>query len=139
MNDLLKVLNIAKESYTCLEKHNLQKLIEDIRKKDSSLTLDWDDGAGEEWVRFFSVSLGTVCMIHVKLPIAFVCNSYDYSCIGACLRNIEIVYVDSFSEDEWSVDLGRLKDKVPEIDWHTSIDIVNPDSFSLSDLYYATV
>ena len=139
MNDILKVLKQAKESFPCFEEQGFQELIGDICKKDTSLSLDWDYEAGEEWARFYSISQGTVCMMSTKLPIAFIRNSYDYTCIGSCLHNIEIVCVGSYSEEEWSIDLEKLANELPEIYWHASIGAVDPACFCLDDFYYATV
>lgn len=139
MNDILKVLKQAKESYPCIERQEFHELMEDICKKDESLSLDWDYGAGEEWARFYSLSQGAVCMISTELPIAFIRSSYDYTYIGACLHDIEIVCVESYSEDDWSVDLDKLAIEIPEIHWHASLGAVDPACFCLDDFYFATV
>lgn len=117
----------------------IKNLIADICAKDSSLTVDWDDDAGEEWVRLCSKVHGKVFMMHTQLRIVFIRKSYDFERISDALGQIAVIFTDNYSADEWSIDLAELKNNFPEINWRASEESVNPDCFSLDDLYFATI
>ena len=46
---------------------------------------------------------------------------------------------DDYSSENWFIDVVDFKQKIPELYWHASEDAVNRNSFSLQDLYFATV
>lgn len=139
MKDMLKILLQAKEQRPSLKESDFIKILRQVLASDPSLTLDWDDGAGEEWARFFHPTVGITCMISTKLRLAFVRKAYDFGKIQAALENEEVVFTDDYSSEDWSIDLDRLRNDVPEIFWHTSADAVDASCFSLDDFYFATI
>lgn len=138
MENLLDVLNRAKRKKV-FEYDEFEKLLNKIQISDSNLKLDWDDGAGEEWARFFSQNEGLVCMMNSRIGIAFIRKNYKFADMKKNLNMIEIVYVDDYSSDDWFVDLFEIKQLIPELYWHASEGAVNPKCFSLDDLYFATI
>ena len=52
---------------------------------------------------------------------------------------LEIVFVDDYYSENWFIDLTNLKQTIPELYWHTSEGAVDTSSFSLDDLYFATI
>lgn len=139
MNDMIKVLEKAREFPLFGGNEEIKNLIAAICAKDSSLIVDWDDDAGEEWVRLCSKVHGKVFMMHTQLRIVFIRKSYDFDLISDALEQIAVIFTDNYSADEWYIDLFELKNNFPEISWHACEEAVNPDCFSLDDLYYATV
>lgn len=138
MENLLDVLNRAKRRKV-FEDDEFEKLLNKIQISDNNLKLDWDDGAGEEWARFFSQNEGLVCMMNARIGIAFIRKNYQLDDMKKLLDMIEIVYVDDYSSEDWFVDLFEFKQSIPELYWHASEGAVNPNCFSLDDLYFATI
>lgn len=110
------------------------QIIELIRNKYPDWNIDWDKSCGEEWVRFGNSTHGLVCLIHTQIKLIFCNKNYDLN-----LKNIAIVFINNFDVQEWSINLHQLKLLIPELKWHACIDAVNPNQFSLKELYYATV
>ncbi|WP_165253656.1 hypothetical protein [Adlercreutzia sp. ZJ304] len=115
------------------------ELLAEIQSADSSLELDWDFDAGEEWARFFSRENGTVCMMNAKIGVTFIRKAYEFSNIEHIVGALEIVFTENYSSEDWFIDLADLEQNVPEICWHASEEAVNPTCISLDDLYFATV
>jgi len=52
---------------------------------------------------------------------------------------IEVVFTDDYCSEIWFIDLANLKQTIPERYWYASEGAVNINSFSLDDLYFATI
>ena len=138
MENLVEVLKTARDKKIFVN-NEFEELLMKIQLADSNLKLDWDDGAGEEWARFFNQKGGIVCMISVKIGVAFIRKNYDYKNIKDIISTLEIVFTDDYSSDDWFIDLANLKQMIPELYWHASEGAVRTNSFSLDDLYFATI
>lgn len=119
--------------------NEFEELLIKIQTADGNLKLDWDDGAGEEWARFSNQKDGIVCMISAKIGVAFIRKNYKFSNIKNVIDMLEIVFTDDYCSDNWFIDLDNLKQMIPELYWHASEGAVNTNSFSLDDLYFATI
>lgn len=135
---MLDILKRARDKKVFLG-NEFEELIMKIQLADSNLELDWDDGAGEEWARFFNQKDGKVCMISAKVGVAFIRKSYKFSNIKNVVNMLEIVFTEDYCSENWFIDLIDLKQMIPELYWHTSEGAVNVNSFSLDDLYFATI
>ena len=51
--------------------HDIDIVLDKVLLKYSSLKIDWDKGAGEEWIRLYDDKYGIVCMMHCKIKIIF--------------------------------------------------------------------
>lgn len=138
MENIIEVLKRARDKKVFVN-NEFEELLKRIQSADSSLKLDWDDGAGEEWARFSNQKEGIVCMINAKIGIAFIRRSYKFNNIKDVINMLEIVFTDDYCSDSWSIDLTNLKQTIPELYWHASDGAVNTNSFSLDDLYFATI
>ncbi len=138
MKNMLDILKRARDKKVFLG-NEFEELIMKIQLADSNLELDWDDGAGEEWARFFNQKDGKVCMISAKVGVAFIRKSYKFSNIKNVVNMLEIVFTEDYCSENWFIDLIDLKQMIPELYWHTSEGAVNVNSFSLDDLYFATI
>ncbi len=138
MKNMLDILKRARDKKVFLG-NEFEELITKIQLADSNLELDWDDGAGEEWARFFNQKDGKVCMISAKVGVAFIRKSYKFSNIKNVVNMLEIVFTEDYCSENWFIDLIDLKQMIPELYWHTSEGAVNVNSFSLDDLYFATI
>lgn len=136
---MLETLKKAKQKKAFTNQQEFKELLTQIRLADAELKLDWDDGAGEEWARFSNLSDGIVCMINVRLRLAFIRKKYNFQNIKKSLENFEIVFTDNYYSDEWSIDVTILKKEISEIYWHASEEAVNTSCFSLDDFYFATI
>ena len=119
--------------------NEFEELLIKIQTADDNLKLDWDNGAGEEWARFSNQEDGIVCMIGAKIGVAFIRKKYKFSNIKNVIDMLEIVFTDDYCSDNWFIDLANLKQMIPELYWHASEGAVNTHSFSLDDLYFATI
>ena len=138
MENMMEILERARDKKIFLN-NEFKELLTKIQLADSNLELDWDDGAGEEWARFSNKKDGIVCMASAKIGIVFVRKTYKFSKIKNVIDMLEIVFVDDYYSEKWFIDLTNLKQAVPELYWHTSEGAVDTSSFSLDDLYFATI
>lgn len=138
MENMMEVLRKARNKKIFLN-NEFEELLMKIQLADSNLKLDWDDGAGEEWARFSNKKDGIVCMASAKIGIVFVRKTYKFSKIKNVIDMLEIVFVDDYYSENWFIDLTNLKQTIPELYWHTSEGAVDTSSFSLDDLYFATI
>lgn len=136
---MLETLRKAKQKKIFTNQKEFKDVLAQIQSADMELRLDWDDGAGEEWARFGNLTDGIVCMINTGLGLAFIKKKYRFQNIEHILKNFEIVFIENYSLNDWSIDVKKLKMEIPEIDWHASEDAVNTKCFSLDDFYFATV
>ncbi|MCL1790395.1 MAG: hypothetical protein FWG40_03400 [Peptococcaceae bacterium] len=139
MNDLLEVLLEAKNKLIFLTQDDFTDALNEIKRSDATLILDWDDGAGEEWARFIHQKFGKVCMLNSKIGILFVLKSYADMLPQKLFCKYKICIVEDYDTKEWSIDLDALKRTLTQIQWDASEDAVNPTSFSLDDFYFATI
>mgnify|MGYP003295046927 CR=1 FL=1 len=137
MKDLLELLGTAKEHYCFQNLDEFRACICSLVNEVSDSLPDWDEGAGEAWGRVYTREL--CFMIHCSVGIVFVRSNRDSFYIPASIAHLTVVPVESFDAEEWFMDIEQLQEKVPEIVWHTSKDVVDPMSFCLSELYYATI
>lgn len=139
MKDMLETLRKAKQKKVFMNQQEFKDVLTQIRLADAELKLDWDDGAGEEWARFSNLTDGIVCMVNVRLRLAFIREKYNFQNIKQTLESFEIVFTENYYSDEWSIDVTNLKKEISEIHWHASEEAVNRNCFSLDDFYFATV
>lgn len=138
MENMIEVLKRARNKKV-FTNNEFEELLIKIQTADDNLKLDWDDGAGEEWARFSNQEDGIVCMISAKIGVAFIRKNYKFSNIKNVIDMLEIVFTDDYCSDNWFIDLTNLKQMIPELYWHASEGAVNTNSFSLDDLYFATI
>lgn len=138
MENMIEVLKKARRK-KIFKKSEFEQLLIKIQTADCNLKLDWDDGAGEEWARFSNQKDGIVCMISAKIGIAFIKRKYEFDNIKDAMNMLEIIFTDDYCSDNWFINLSALKETIPELYWHASEGAVNINSFSLDDLYFATI
>lgn len=138
MENMIEVLKRARNKKV-FTNNEFEELLIKIQTADDNLKLDWDDGAGEDWARFSNQEDGIVCMISAKIGVAFIRKNYKFSNIKNVIDMLEIVFTDDYCSDNWFIDLTNLKQMIPELYWHASEGAVNTNSFSLDDLYFATI
>lgn len=138
MKDLLQVFKSAKTKHIYASDQEFRLILTRLLNADRELGLSWDDGAGEEWAMLHHPDGGTM-MLNRRIGLAFVTNGYDTSFVGGILDDLLVETAESYCADEWCIDPEQLRMEVLEIHWHASWDAVPTDSFSLAELYYATV
>ena len=138
MENMIEVLKRARNKKV-FTNNEFEELLIKIQTADDNLKLDWDNGAGEEWARFSNQEDGIVCMISAKIGVAFIRKNYKFCNIKNVIDMLEIVFTDDYCSDNWYIDLANLKQMIPELYWHASEGAVNTNSFSLDDLYFATI
>jgi hypothetical protein len=139
MNNLLEILTEAKDKMIFPTQDDFLDALNEVKKSDAILDLDWDDGAGEEWAIFIHQEFGKVCMLNSKIGILFVRKSYADKISKTLYDKYKICIVENYNTDEWFIDLDMLKRTIPQILWNASEDAVNPTGFSLDDFYFATI
>ena len=139
MNDLNLILIKAKRKKVFKSVLEIQEIIDNIRLSDKKFSIDWDSGAGEEWVRLCNEKKSVVCMMNTKIGIAFIRKD---ELTEETIQQLNLYYlfnVSDYSTEEWKIDLEELKRKIPEISWNASPYAVDINSFSLDDFYFATI
>lgn len=138
MENMIEILKRARNKKV-FTNNEFEEMLIKIQKADNNLKLDWDNGAGEEWARISNQEDGIVCMISAKIGVAFIRKNYKFSNIKDVIDVLEIVFIDDYCSENWFIDLVDLKQMIPELYWHASEGAVNTNSFSLDDLYFATI
>ncbi len=139
MVNMLQILQKAKQQKTFENQSEFKEVLHKIQEADMDLTIDWDDGAGEEWATFGNLKEGKVGMMNAKLRLVFIRESYHFPKIEHVLADFEVVFIKDYSSCHWSIDLHELQKEIPEIYWHAPEHAVNSKCFSLDDLYFATI
>lgn len=136
---MLEVLKRAKHKKPFTNQEEFKETLAQIQAEDTTLKIDWDDGAGEEWARFSNQADGIVCMINSKIRLIFIRSTCNFQNFDHIIGDFEVVFTENYWSDDWTIDTGKLKDEVPEIYWHACEGAVNSNCFSLDDFYFATV
>lgn len=139
MRDLTAIFEAAKEKCVFLNQNAFFDFLKDILPTNGELYLDWDYESGENWARIVHPNYGIVYTISSKIGIAFVDMDYLQKTSPILNSKCEVVIISDPDEECWFIDLAALKQKIPEVIWHASTDAVDPDHFSLSELFYATM
>jgi hypothetical protein len=95
--------------------------------------VDWDEGAGEEWLRVFD-GPSLVALISVALPFVFIQRDDNGS--ERLNGDLAVVAVDDFDEVQLSCSLEVLEGAFGASD---RLGSLNPEGFSANDLWYSTI
>ncbi|MGK7873403.1 MAG: hypothetical protein AB4426_08835 [Xenococcaceae cyanobacterium] len=119
-------------------KPQLLDILSSIPQLIPQVRIDWDRGAGEDWVSL-SVGKQWIGIIRVDTPIAFFLDEYSDN-ISHLLasHNVKLIAVKSLSEEGFKLDLYQVHQIIPG-GWHADPDAVDLDSLSIADLWYATI
>ncbi|MGN0691731.1 MAG: hypothetical protein ACI4K7_05240, partial [Oscillospiraceae bacterium] len=110
----------------------LDHTFELIRRSFPEGSLTRDDGAGENW---FTFSNGEgFCMIHAKIRMIFA-EHMDLSFV----TDADVMQFEGYDSREFSLDPNRIEKLCPELGWGADRNAVDPDCFSMQELYYATI
>lgn len=139
MKDLLKLLLEAQEKKKFTSQEDFKNFLSDIRRSNEYLELEWDDEAGEEWAILKYPHHGGGAMINSKIGLVFVWRSSNALILPDAFSQCVVYETENFDMDEWHIDLVKLEELVPEISWCVGEEAVNPERFSLQELFYATV
>jgi len=136
--DLTPLLLAAPQSRSAWSKAKLREATSCILERLPGTTLDWDDGAGEEWGRVLQDK--TVrALFHVQSPLVFMLTRYLTERLTNDLREIgiHVMSVDDLEAKRYRLDNSRLTDIFPGRSW--PYDAVDPNKLSVLDLWWATV
>ncbi len=99
--------------------------------------LDWDIGAGEDWARILGEK-ETIAFIRVDFPLAIVREAYATT-LRAALEKTGVVsiFVPDFERRLYELSMSELGNIFPR--WHTEVEIIDPQNFSIDELWYATI
>lgn len=136
MRDLVKEIE---EASKIKKEWNESQLIEMGNYYKANTSNGWircDFDSGEEVCGFFQ-NRTLEAYVHVNFPICFATKRFidemrEYS------DRLWFVGTNDFNKDEWFVDLVKLKQIAPQIDWRTCKDAVDPDCFSVDGFKFAT-
>ena len=137
MRELSTILIKAKEKKVYQTLIEFCEVLSTIMKSDPEFDLDWDDGVIEEWARITKKQEGIVCMLNIKIGVAFIRKHELNSKTLIALDSLFLVDVLDYSSEIWCIDLDLLENRIPEIDLDP--DVIDITKMSLDDLYFATV
>ena len=136
MRDLLYEIINAKKIKIGWDAKKLLEIATIFKSDSLDNEIYWDYGSGEEACGF-SINNKLVAYIHEKLPICF--YSSEFAKYKTIYSNVLwFVETDDFYKDEWFVDLKKLQETAPELQWRASVEAVNSDSFSVDGFRFAT-
>ena len=95
--------------------------------------IDWDAGAGEAWARVIS-DYRVVALVSTKLPLVLTTLGQDVRV--AVREGVAVIALQSFESSELSCPSIALADVFGS---SARLDMLDPESFSANDLWYATV
>jgi predicted nucleic acid-binding protein len=95
--------------------------------------VDWDEGAGEEWLRIID---GTrlIALVSTVLPLIFALRNKSES--EGFSEDVVVVPVDDFDAVQLSCSLAILSEAFGASE---RLRVLDPKRFSANDLWYATV
>jgi hypothetical protein len=99
----------------------------------SAATVDWDEGAGECWVRLI-IGPRVVALFSVTLP--FVLIQQNIGELKELGRDMIVVAIDDFDKIQLSCSRETLNEAFGSSD---RFGLLDPQGFSANDLWYATV
>lgn len=99
----------------------------------SSFKIDWDEGAGELWLRILDGRKVT-SLVSVALPLAIVEGPAND--LTDDMRDVIIISVDDLDEIELSCSPAVLGEVFGSLE---RFKVIDPSGFSANDLWYATV
>ena len=139
MENLLQVLCNAKGQHAKAEASEIHSFISDITKMNSDMVYDWDEWSGEEWMSIME-NKKKIAIIGIKIPIIFV-SSEDQDKLQSyeLVKKLHRVVIEDFDKEMWHLNLDEYKQAIPEVEWHSSDDVVNPNSFSTEEFWFATI
>ena len=136
MRDLLYEIIKAKKIKANWNERVLFEIAENFKNDSSDNEVWWDYGSGEE-VCGFSINRILVAYVHAKLPICFYSSEFErYKIIYSNI--LWFVATGDFYKNEWFVDTKKLREIVPEVQWRTCVEAVNPESLSVDGFRFAT-
>lgn len=94
--------------------------------------INGDVDCGERWIWVSGAG-----MFHTKVAVCFALK--EYVDVFKRAFDVTIIPVSNFDEKMWSIDPERLNREVPEMQWEVEPEAVNPNCFSIKDLYFVTV
>lgn len=95
--------------------------------------IDWDDGAGERWLRIVNTSHASA-LISIVLPLVLVERRASRS--ADSIQSVTKVFVDDLD----SVELSCSPEVLAEVFGSPErFNVIDPAGFSANDLWYATV
>jgi hypothetical protein len=116
-------------------KADLLRTLRLIASKLPFATLDWDEEAGEMWARFLRREDAFI-YVRVEMPLIFVLSTY-FSEVESLLRPMVVTLaVPNMIARNYSLDPSEIGRFFPEHIWPVE---VNPVTFSINELWYATV
>jgi len=136
MRDLMDEVYEAKKLIGSWNGEEVFKLIEYFKKDNPNSCVQWDWGSGEEGCAFIANNQ-LIAYVHTKFPICF--SKKEFHIYKEILSyRLWFVSIDDFYKNEWFVDLDKLRQEVPDINWLASKDAVDPESFSIAGFRFAT-
>lgn len=98
----------------------------------SQAQIDWDEGAGESWVRLVAAAR-VVALVSINFPLVLAERQAE---LGSIHSDVVTVIVDSLEDTNLSCSMDVL---VSVFDDRARLEVLNPEHFSAYDLWYATV
>jgi len=98
-------------------------------------SLDWDEDAGESWARFLRRN-NVFIYVRADMPVVIVLRAYASEVESALSGQVVVINVPSMSAQNFSFDVSEIGRLFPEHIWSSD---VNPNSFSIDELWYTTV
>lgn len=128
IDDTLQLALDAASSWTSAAALNLARAI----GEDGAI--DWDDGAGESWIRVIDRDGRVVAFVSVDLPFVMVEEAAVPS--DGSLSSFPHVVVPDLAEPALAATGQVLRDVFGN---SPRLDIIDPNAFSANDLWYTTV
>ncbi len=128
MNDISIVLKRV-----AAKTHDVRSAVRALRRLVRGTETDWDEGAGEEWVRLLK-NKELVAVVHQKMPLAFI--RAESASLASTNTMLSVVSVPSFSRPVLNASFEALRKAFPNDVFSEEFD---GHGFSVGDLYWETV
>ena len=139
MENLLEILCDAKNQHVRTDIAEIHRFASDITKASGGITCDWDEWCGEEWMSILE-NKKLLAILSIKIPIIFIlAEALDAFKPYELIENLYCVVIEDFDKEMWVLDLDEYKRIIPELEWHSSDDVVDSSSFSTEGFWFATI
>jgi hypothetical protein len=100
----------------------------------ATITIDWDETAGEAWGRLI-LEDNVIALVSSRYPVMFLVDEIEWD-LSKVTEGLVAIEVPALDVPVLRAGLDRLLEMFDEKE---RFHLLNPDGFSVNDLWYATV
>ncbi len=139
MIDLTEALELAKAKESEWSEEIFLALLAEIRRADTALRVDWDDGA-EDWATVASKEGSVRALVRRDLPFAILIGDGTAGLDRLAIAfGLVVIRALTWDEPSFSLSAHVTTELLPDWQWRLQSGAWNLEAFSIADLLWGTV